>query len=224
MELIILQNELEVLASDAVEVTYKTLISAIPIGGPLAVNIWDAVQNYSLKKRREKWQKMVEIRLSHIEKTLEEVGENENFTSAIMKATETAIRTADSDKMTFLADAVANSLESTLDESRIMIFLNLVDKYTAWHLKILHYFRNPTAFEDVKMQKYYMGSPEDPLLDHFPDLKEWSGQLIDKIVKDLYNDGMLDIASLHGTMSPSGMVASRTTELGNEFIDFITKR
>lgn len=50
-----------------------------------------------------------------MEETLENIGENELFTSAMMRATDIAIKTAETAKREYLANAVYNSLYVTLD-------------------------------------------------------------------------------------------------------------
>ena len=47
-------------------------------------------------------------------------------------------------------------------------------------------------------------------------------ELLDKIVKDLQNDGMMSEGSyMHAGMTSNGVAASRTTDLGNKFLKFI---
>lgn len=115
----------KVLAENAIEIAGKTALSVIPVGGTLITCVWDAVKGNAAQKRLNDWKGKVEERLSMLECTLEEIGNNEMFTSTIMKATDN-------------------------------------------------------------------------------------------------NDGMLNTSSMNGTMTGNGMVASRTTDLGNSFIGFIT--
>lgn len=62
-----------------------------------------SIKSNCAQKRLEDWQKNIEERLSHINKTLEEIGNNENFTTAIFHATEMAIKTAENEKRAYLA-------------------------------------------------------------------------------------------------------------------------
>lgn len=55
----------------------------------------------------------------------------------------------------------------------------------------------------------------------YPEIAKESA-LLDKIVKDLQNDGMMTEGSyMHTNMTDKGIVASRTTILGNNFLKFI---
>lgn len=99
----------------------------------------------------------------------------------------------------------------------------MIEKYTIWHLKILDYFENPEKFDNVNKSKYYMGSPKSVLFEVYPELKG-KEKYVDKIVKELYSDGLMTTENLNTTMSASGMVASRTSEMANDFIRFITRK
>lgn len=141
----------------------------------------------------------------------------------MFQATELAIKTSENEKREFLANAVLNSLTYTFEESIVMMFLNMIEKYTIWHLKILDFFENPKKFNNVSKSKYYMGSPKTVLFDVYPELKE-KEKYVDKIVKELYSDGLMTTESLNTMMTADGMVASRTSEIGKDFIRFITTK
>ena len=206
-------------AISAVEITAKTVLSAIPCGS-LITNVYDAVKGGCLEKRRVKWQEIVEERLSNIEKTLEEIGTNEAFTTTLVKATEVAMKTASEEKIEYLANAVLNSVETQLEEEKMIIFLSLIDQYTVSHIKILDYFNNPKKY-GADASNYIMGSPKDILFQKLPELKT---PLFNKMFKDLYQDGKVTSDSLDCTMTGSGMVAKRTSALGDDFLNFIIKK
>jgi hypothetical protein len=46
-------------------------------------------------------------------------------------------------------------------------------------------------------------------------------QLYDIFVKDLYSRGLLSTDSLHTTVTGEGMLASRTTNIGKQFLAFV---
>lgn len=214
-------NDLKALAKDVVEISAKTALSCIPVGGALVANVWDAVKSNSARKRLEEWQDMLEERLSRIEATLEDIGNNENFTSAIYQATEQAIRTGSKTKREYLANAVANSVLCDFEESVMMMFLDMIGKYTDWHLKVLVFFQNPTKFSG-RDPSIFMGSPGQVLVDYYPELKAQE-ELVSKIVKELHADGVFSLDSLNTVMTGNGALAKRTTKLGDEFIAFITR-
>lgn len=203
---------------DVAEVVAKTALSVIPVGGALITAVYDAVKGNALAKRQEKWRTALEDRLSKTEETLDSIGENELFATAVVKSTELAMKTAQEEKIEYLANAVMNSLKPDLTEEKLIIFLALLEKYTVSHIKIAHFFHNPKAFDGVSEHSYMMGSPSTVLFDVYPEL---NNNLFTKLFKDLYDDGIINTSSPNTTMSGSGMVAKRTTALGDDFLKFI---
>ena len=212
------------LAKDAIG---KVFISTIPIGGTLINTVWDSVRSYSLEKRRREWEASIEIRLKKLEKavTVEEIACNDLFVTALMATSAISFRTAELEKREYLANAVLHSITHKIDETKLIIFLNLIDKYTVWHIIILTFFQNPLSSE--RAQREYdrigmMSSPAHLLQCVYQDFKD-NRELMDKIINDLIADGLLANSSIHATMTSQGIVAKRTTALGDEFLQFITE-
>ena len=208
-------------ALDTAEIAAKTALSVIPVGGALVTSVYDTVKGNCLSKRQEKWKETLEERLSKLECALEDIGNNELFTTALVKSTEIAMKTSREEKMAYLANAVINSLDPDIDEEKLIVFLSLLDKYTISHIKIIYFFINPKRFDGVSSSSYMMGSPTTPLFQIYPEL---NNGLFKKIYDDLYTDGMVNTESLNVTMTGSGMVAKRTSQLGDEFLDFILSK
>ena len=215
-------SNLRTVTKEAVEISAKTVLSCIPIGGALITNVSESVKSHCAQKRLSEWQNLLEERLSKIEVTLEDIGNNENFTSAIYQATEQAIRTGSKTKREYLANAVANSVSCDFEESVMIMFLDMIGKYTDWHLKILVFFQNPQEHSGKRPSDIFMGSPAHVLYDFYPELKTQE-ELVNKIVKELHADGVFSLDSLNTGMTGSGALAKRTTKLGDEFINFITQ-
>lgn len=163
-------------ALDTAEIVGKTVVSTIPIGGAMITAVYDTVKNNCLAKRQQKWQKVIELRLSKLEKTLEEIGNNEFFAAALIKTTESAMKSPSEEKLCYLAEALANSIEESVDETKLLIFLNLIDKYTVAHIKLL--------------ENYYQGC-----------IEVWEDkELQQKIHNDLVNDALLLFANNSSNM------------------------
>ena len=200
------------------EIAGKTVVSAIPVGGTLISCVFDAVKSGCLEKRQKQWREILEKRLAEVETTLEKLSEDNLFVTSLIKSTELAMKTSRAEKLTYLANAVVNSLSPDLDEEKLIVFLDLLDKYTVSHIKIMYFFYNPQRFEEIDSCAYLMGTPSTPLFCVYPEL---NNELFKKIYKDLYVDGMVSLENLNITMSGSGMVAKRTTTIGDEFLKFI---
>lgn len=207
--------------AESMEIGAKTFLSAIPIGGTLITSVWDSIKSNCAQSRLENWQNLIEKRLSTVECTLEEIGQNENFTTAILHATEMAIKTAEKEKHICLANAVFNSISCNIEESIMMMFMNIINDYTAMHLKTLIFLQEPQMHISNDSYKFSMGSPKSLLYNAFPEFADYD-KLIDKIINDLYNDGLISTQNLNTTMSYQGAISSRTTQLGNQFINFFT--
>ena len=211
-------------AREAVEIGAKTALSVIPVGGALVTCIWDSVKANAAQKRMDEWKTLIEKRLHTIESTLEDIGNNELFASAMMKATDCALRTAEQTKREYLANVVKNSLIIAIDESKMMMFLDLLDRSTAWHLAILEFFRDPTQGGKNIVNNYYMGAPSTVLQEALPELCK-NMDMVQKIVRDLQQDGLIQQGEfLNAMVTSQGMMTPRTTTFGNEFLDYITLR
>lgn len=134
-------------ALQVAEIAGKTAVSAIPVGGALVTSIYDAVKNNCLEKRQKKWQEALENRISKMEVTLDDLGNSEIFTTAIIKATEVAMKTSSEEKLKYLANATANSYEGNIDETRFYLYMGLIERYTARHISIMKKYISPTAKE-----------------------------------------------------------------------------
>lgn len=66
-----------------------------------------------------------------------------------------------------------------------------------------------------------MGTPATVLEYAFPKLKE-ERDFYGQIAKDLSIRGLINMESLHVIMSQQDLFASRTTEMGKQFLKFIT--
>ena len=160
-------------------------------------------------------------RLSKLEITLEEIGNNESFTSCLLRTTELAAKTSQERKREMLANALVNSLIIDIDENTMMIFLDLLSTYTEIHMIILGFFQRPTNFEPVIKSNMYMGSPITLFFETYADLKK-EEDLIRIIIKELFADGLLSSESMSGMMTADGAKAKRTTEFGDKFLKFIS--
>lgn len=206
-----------------IEVTSKTAVSMIPVGGPLINETYDAIKNNALAKRRQEWERAVEEKIANLEISIEELGSNDVFSTTLIYATEQAMKTSSELKRKSLANAVYNSAVIDIDESIVLIYLDMIYRYSELHIRILSYFNNPKKYgiyEDTYRNR--MGSAKIPLFDTFPELKE-KEDVVDKIIKDLFNDGVMSSDNLNVSGTSSGMVASRTTLLGKKFVEFISE-
>ncbi|MBA7704693.1 hypothetical protein ES703_113511 [subsurface metagenome] len=215
---------------DVVHKAAKIVLSGIPwVGGPVA-ELFNIVIAPPIAKRRDKWLESIYKGLKMLEEkvkgfSIESLAENEMFITTVMHATQVAIRSHRKEKLEALRNAVLNAASSNAPEEDIqLIFLNFVDALTPWHLRILKFFDNPKQWgqnHNISFPDRLFGALATVLEDAFLDLKE-QRDFYDQIANDLYSRGLMNTESLHTTMATSGMFASRTTDMGKQFIKFIT--
>ena len=201
----------DIKVKDVVEGVAKSVISTVPFVNNFT-QIVETVKGNVLQRRYEKWQELVEQRLSELsQENLSKLGNSECFATTLIKTTEFASKT-NSKKMEYLANAVKYFAENEIDEDTLIIMLNCIDRYTLSHTLVLKYLENPALFSDGK--DYMCGGVFTYFDNHYPD---FNSQLRTIILQDLYRDGLVAIDS-DATMSRSGMEAKRTTNLGDLFI------
>ena len=123
-------------------------IGSIPVLGASATELFNQVIVPPLEKRRIKWMEDVAEALKKLEKkkqiSFEELSQNESFISAVLNASQAALKTNQKEKLKALRNAVINSaLSSSTDEDTQQIFLNLVDSFSEWHLRLLKFLKVP---------------------------------------------------------------------------------
>ena len=206
-------------AGDAAHAVAKAGISTIPfVGGP-AAELFQWVVQPPLERRREHWMAAVGEKLKELESRgldLEALSCNEQFVSAVMQASQIALRTHQSEKLEALRNAVLNvATGQAPDDTLQHIFLNLVDALTEQHLRVLKVFQSPTPPPGMSM-----GGLGHVLEHNIPELRRRQDLYIQLWV-DLYARGLVNTERLNVTMSGNGLAAKRTTDLGDAFLHFV---
>ena len=204
-------------------------LGAIPIVGSIASELLGLLVTPPLEKRRQDWMTEVGTKLKELEENskidLSTLADNEQFIDTVLVATTLALKTSEKEKIKAFQNAILNTaLGVSSDNTKGQIFLNLLDTFTIWHIKILHFIDNPTKwFENAGQNppNFMMGNLSSVLTNAFPPL---SGQqeLLDVIWRDLHDNGFHNTSGLMTTMSGNGLLANRTTQLGQEFLKFIS--
>ena len=202
---------------DKKETLYRVVkagLGSIPYVGAAASELLTLLMTPPLEKRRDQWMQKVGERLSSLEDdgyiSLKELQKNEEFISTVMQASQTAIRTHQEEKLKILLNAIENSaMNNVPQEIYQQIFLNFIDAFTVFHIKVLHFLTGiaigkKSGLEIVK-EEFVKEGVEKFLCDH--------------VWKDLESKGLVTDQS-----DNSIPFQVRRTPLGNQFIDFITSR
>ncbi|MEI7857181.1 MAG: hypothetical protein WCH85_06735 [Methanomicrobiales archaeon] len=227
-----LEEDLKPSTGDFAHTGVRSGLSTAPfVGGPLA-EFFAMIIAPPLEKRRDAWLIEIFTRLKKLEEEIdgfkiENLTKNENFISTLFYATQIAMRTHQQEKLEALKNAVINSISMpTVDENLQLIFLNLIDRYTPWHLKLLQFADNPRKYGEshgVKYQGWTIGGSLGTVIEvTFLELKQ-KEEFYEQIVKEMISNGLLKQGSyLNAMMTEDGMFASRTTDMGKLFLQFIS--
>lgn len=148
---------------------------------------------------------------------VEELRENEAFVSAAMHASQIALRSHQQEKLEALRNAVINIATGNAPEEVLQhLFLGFVDSLTPTHLQILKHFQSPP-----NLGRSLMGSLSSVLESGFPKLRG-KRAIYDQLWRDLHTRGLVSTDGLHANMSGQGLLEKRTTDLGDQFLAFIT--
>ena len=214
---------------DIAHAAIRSVLSAIPVAGGPAVEIWQQVLATPLAKRQREWMNAVAEALERLQDQdvrIRELADNPAFIDAVMRATQAAIRTSRSAKLAALRNAVANAaLPNAPPVDLQQLFLAIVDDLTVWHLAVLSHFGNPRErAESLRIGEHY-GRRVQSFGEVFPELYE-SGdgdELLEQIWRDLLLRGL--VSRGHGIqrrLSQSMWFSKETSPLGDQLLRFIS--
>jgi hypothetical protein len=191
-------------AGDIAYTASKALVSMIPIAGGAATEIISLIIKPPLTKRYEEWlESMAQALAALIEKVntlnLDDLTKNEAFITAVWQATTIAIRTHQEEKREALRNAILNTaIPDKTNENLQLIFLNLIDTFTPWHLRMLKYAADPKAYVRDNNIEFFDPSNEErpPIEDIFPEFKQYPRELgalkmPDQIFQELNTRGLV---------------------------------
>jgi hypothetical protein len=218
-------------AADTVHAVVKGAIAAIPLVGGGGSELFSLIFAPPLSNRKDEWMETIAEGLKNLQGQvdgfdIENLKDDPTFITTLANASQIAVRSHQAEKLRALRNAVLNSaLHNAPDDDLQAIFLNCIDTFTEWHLRILKFLDNPQEWLDqngIPTPDIYMGATSTVMDTAFQELKG-KGKFSDLIVKELYAKGLLGVDSLHTMMSFSGVMAQRTTSFGKQFLDFISE-
>lgn len=213
---------------DAAHKLVKGALSTIPaVGGP-AAELFAAIVQPPLDRRRDEWMASVGEALDELRQTkgidLESLREDDEFIDTVLQASQIALRHSPEEKRQALRAAIVNTATGGApDRSLCQMFLRYVDELTEWHLGILKLFDDPEGWFSRSSQgplNLSMGGLSSLIERAFPPLRN-ARAIYDQIWADLWQRGVVTTESVHTMMSGHGLMARRTSDLGQRFLRFI---
>jgi hypothetical protein len=213
---------------DAAHALARAGISSLPVIGGAGVELFSAIVQPPLERRRNEWMKEIGDGLRTLEDaeliSFDDLSGNDVFIDTVLTASQIAMRTSQEEKKEALRNAIMNAaLPQPIEESRQQFFLHLIDVFTAWHLRLLKLFQDPVKWFEATEKPWpnvSMGGLSTILETAYPEL---AGNRIfyDQVWKDINTYGLTRTDSLHTMMTGGGLQAQRASDLGNDFIRFI---
>lgn len=209
----------------------KGAIGAVPIAGPALAEALGLAVGIPAARRQERFHADVLQKLEALESKdpidWERLRSDESFSATVASITDAVSRTANDEKLSALANAMVNSSKLGAPEEAIRHrFVRLVDELSDWHIKLMRFFGEPAAFlpkpDPTARAQAVLNSLPQAVQIAFPDLAN-DRELVQLMVRDLQNDGLLPQFSYGGMMTPGGVIASRTCPLGERFLAFIAE-
>lgn len=206
----------------------EAALGSVPmVGNALAVTFVTAL-GWRLEQRREQWftqlaEGVEELRQRLGGLTLESLVGDDRFTDAVVSATRTVEHTHQAEKIKALRNAVLNSaVPGAPDADTQAVILNLVDRFTASHLRVLTLWDDPPAWFELQRVPPLTSSGSRALTVEAA-LPEMQGRrdFTMLIAGELKTAGLLS-ADLAGMVSPQGMMQRLTTGFGRQLVRFIS--
>jgi len=206
---------------DTAHALIKAGISAVPmIWGPSAELFQHLVQP-PLERRRVEWMEYVGDKLVELDQRgvdIEKLSKNDEFVSAVLHASQLAVRTHRQEKREALRNAIFNIASGRVPEESVQqMFLEYIDSLTELHVQLLKMFQKPPASANVMM-----GALSSVIETAMPNLRG-KGAVYNQAWGDLVARGLADNVGLQVMMTGQGLGSKRTTALGDAFLDFISE-
>lgn len=209
----------------------KAALSAVPVLGGPAAELFAAILAPPITRRRDEWLHALAEALSSLEDRVDgfnpgSLAQNDAFVSAALQSTRVALQTHQTEKLDALRNALLNiAVGRAPDEDQQAMFLSYIETLTAWHIRMLKFFEAPmqlAASRGARTDYAFGGALAQPLEESYPELRG-RRDFYDQITRDLKARGFLNSSDdvLHVMMTGSGLAAKRTTELADQFLAFI---
>ena len=206
---------------DAVHTITKAGLSAIPLIGGSAAELFNAIIGPPIAKRQDEWIQGIANRLKKLEEKvkglkLEDLSRKDSFITMMMQASQTAIRTHQQEKLEALQNAVLNSalLNAPEDDMQI-IFLNLIERYSLSHIRMLKTYYEADIEYSKRKNLDLVYIVRGKLTAAFPDIMErldfyyqfFNGLVVDNLVRSAYSGAPLldNLKRFEGEITPTGV-------------------
>jgi hypothetical protein len=210
----------------------EAAVASVPlVGNALAITLVTTL-NWRLDQRREEWftklaEEIEDLRNRVNDFDVGSLADNDLFVDAVVSATRTVEHTHQEDKLRALRNAVLNSVSPDApDADTQAVFLNMIDRYTPSHLRLLTLWDDPPAW----FESHGLTPPEAAFITSrtvtveagLPEMKGRQDFYL-VIAGELYAAELLT-ATLTGNVQPPSLMSRLTSDFARQFVRFITPR
>ena len=205
----------------------------IPIVGSGIADLARGIIARKAEERQHQFDALVAVEVTRLTERVEGITpqsmvESDEFMAAYAKVARVAAETESAEKRQRLAAALTHMGPwSSVDPTRRQHLLDLVTMYDDLQVFLLSYFRDPAAWlranaPDWRSGKYMMAGIATVLGDFvFTDGNDWRPSVAAALAR-FPLDGVADVP-LQASMTDAGTVQKRTTDYGDQFLDFIAE-
>ncbi|NGP89687.1 hypothetical protein [Fodinibius halophilus] len=211
--------------------TAEAFLGCIPYGSS-AYSFFTTLFKPLYQKRREDWVKDIIIRLNKLENEgridLDELAENEEFNTLVIKATRLAEENHQKEKVEALKGIVINSSLELLQDKEMFDwanhFLKIIETISPFHILLLKTFQAPGDI--VRVKSIDLGSEFNSLQTKtvffaiYPEYRD-RAKLITQCWKELHDLGFVAFESFEDGGHMPGQLNKLTTDFGDKFLRMI---
>jgi len=210
--------------NDTARTVVRASAAAMPvIGGPLAVVIEDVWQPRWLRQGREFVEQLADdveamgVELYASVDELREALEQPEVSEVFYRAGQIASVASQTATRRRCRAAVLNTIRQPQDAAYNLRFVRLIDELSPAHFALLAFLKDPggnTAFAS-RVEDILSGSMSGPLAE----VLDYEEGFVQMLSADLSRLGLGEVPS--AMMSPQGLLAKRTTDLGDRLLEFV---
>jgi hypothetical protein len=215
---------------EVVERAVEAALGSVPVVGPALSVTFATALGWRLERRREEWfthlaEGLEDVRQRMGKLDFKQLAENPTFVDAVITTTRTIEHTHQREKIAALRNAVLNSVAPDApDADTQAMFLNLADRYTPSHLRLLMMWNDPQAWFALHgltpPTGEIAGAMTDVVEAGLPEMKGRQ-EFYGLVVADLNASGLF-AAELSGLLGTAALMRRLTNHIGRQFVEFIS--
>lgn len=192
--------------ADHIHAAVRSALSAIPLGGGAAVELFNAIITPPIERRRREWMHSVGESLAQLQEKAGTVNvsrllEDEAFVTLLLATTRIAIQTHAREKLDALRNAILNAASGRAHTDELTeAFLSLIDQLTVLHLRLLAVFHegfvwpnnHPLAPNDNELPPFLV-----PSIGSYGPFLESDRALLSIVLHDLIRSGLIQHWSIN---------------------------